>query len=68
MGCYFLPSGDLPHTEIELMSSAMAGGFLTTESPGKPLTLITLLQTYFFDLPRISSVQSLSHVRLFATP
>ena len=32
-----LPSpGDLPYPGIELMSSALAGGFFTTEPPGKP--------------------------------
>ena len=33
------PPGDLPHPGIEptsLMSSALAGGFFTTEPPGKP--------------------------------
>ena len=42
----------LPDPEIKLMSPALAGELLTTRPPGKSL----------------SSVQSLSHVRLFATP
>ena len=51
-----LPSpGDLPSPGIKhrsLASPAMAGGLFATEPPGKPY----------------SSVQLLSHVRLFATP
>ena len=35
-----LPSpGDLPDSGIKPMSPALAGGFLTPESPGKPLSL-----------------------------
>ena len=30
-------SGDLPNPEIELESSALAGGFFTIERPGKPM-------------------------------
>ena len=29
--------GDLPHSGIEPESPALASGFFTTESPGKPL-------------------------------
>ena len=53
-------SGDLPDLGIEsmsLMSPALAGGFFTTEPPGKPHIYVQL-----------SSVQSLSRVRLFETP
>ena len=32
--------GDLSHPEIEPKSPALAGGFFTTEPPGKPLLLI----------------------------
>ena len=31
------PPGDLPHPGMEPMSPALAGGFSTTEPPGKPL-------------------------------
>jgi len=31
-----LPPGDLPNPGIEPTSSALAGGFFTTEPPGKP--------------------------------
>ena len=39
VGCHALPSGDFPDPGMELtslMSSALAGGFFTTEPPGKP--------------------------------
>ena len=32
----FPSPGDLPHPGIKLMSPALAGGFFTTEPPGKP--------------------------------
>ena len=32
----FPSPGDLPNPRVELMSPALAGGFFTTESPGKP--------------------------------
>ena len=32
------PLGDLPDPGIKPMSSALVGGFFTTEPPGKPLT------------------------------
>ena len=51
----FPSPGDLPYSEIEPMSPALIGGFFTTELPGKPYLIF-------------SSVQSLSHVRLFVTP
>ena len=35
-GLPFPPPGDLPNPEIELVSPALAGGFFTTEPPGKP--------------------------------
>ena len=47
---------DLPGPGNELVSPALAGGFFTTEPPGKPHLL------------QFSSVQSLSFVWLFATP
>ena len=36
-GLPFPPPGDLPHPGTEPASPALAGGFLTTEPPGKPL-------------------------------
>ena len=35
-GVPFPSPGDLPDPGIKLASSALAGGFLTTEPPGKP--------------------------------
>ena len=35
-GLSFPPPGDLPDPGIEPMSPALAGGFFTTEPPGKP--------------------------------
>ena len=35
-GLPFLSPGDLPNAGIEPTSPALAGGFLTTEPPGKP--------------------------------
>ena len=43
----FPPPGDLPDPGIEPMSPlspAMAGGFFTTETPGKPLVLVKCLK------------------------
>ena len=54
-GLAFPSPGDLPNPGIELVSPALAGGFFTAESPGKPIR-------------KFSSVQSLSYVQLFATP
>ena len=34
-GLLFPPPGNLPNPEIELVSPALAGGFFTTEPPGK---------------------------------
>ena len=36
-GWLFPPPGDAPNPEIEPTSSTLAGGFFTTEPPGKPL-------------------------------
>ena len=36
-GLPFPPPGDLLHPGIELTSPALAGGFFTTESQGKPM-------------------------------
>ena len=45
-GLPFPPPGDLPDPGIEpasLMSPALAGGFFTTESPGKPQMPVSIL-------------------------
>ena len=54
------PPGDLPDPEIEhasLSSPALAGEFFTTSTTWETLSA-----------HQFSSVESLSHVRLFATP
>ena len=53
-GLPFSSPRDLPDPGIELTFFALAGGFFITEPPGKSI--------------QFSSVQSLSCVRLFATP
>ena len=62
-----LPCGmwNLPRPGIEPMSPALAGRFLTSGPPGKFLPRYTI-ETVF--LSQFSSIQSLSRVRLFATP
>ena len=55
MGSRFLSSGDLPNPGIESRSPALQANSLPSEPPGKPYH-------------SLSSVQSLSHVQLFATP
>ena len=59
MGCHALLQEIFPTQGSNpcLMSPALAGGFFTTEPPGKPDALI-----------QSSSVQSLSRVLLFVTP
>ena len=37
--------GDLPDPGIKFMSPALAGGFFTTEPPGKPGVMCTSAQT-----------------------
>ena len=62
-------SGNLPDPGIEPVSSALAGRFFTTEPPGKPQkALEVILMRFIFSSVQFSSVQSLSCVRLFATP
>ena len=39
-GLLFPSPGDLPHLGIEPASPALAGGFFTTESPGKPKSTV----------------------------
>ena len=59
-GLSFSSPGDLPNPGIELGSPALQADSLPFESPGKPSYLLLCNQ--------FSSVQSLSYVRLFATP
>ena len=40
-GLPFPSPGDLPDAGIELMSPALAGGFFTTEPPGKPIWMLS---------------------------
>ena len=44
-GLPFPSPGDLPTPGIKSKSSALAGGFFTTESPGKPTLTLTLILT-----------------------
>ena len=43
-GLPFPSPGDLPDSEIEPMSPALAGGFFTAEPPGKPILLVDVLK------------------------
>ena len=45
-GLPFPPPGDLPDPGIEFVSLALAGGFFTTEPPGKPIYIYTYTNTY----------------------
>ena len=63
VGCHFLLQGmDLPDPGIEPGSPTLQADSLLSETPGKPLTKGT------YTINQFSSVQSLSRVRLFATP
>ena len=42
----FHPPGDLPDPGIEPVSPALAGGFFTTETPGKPMNYFTFYRLY----------------------
>ena len=64
------PPGDLPDSGIEpksLMSPALAGGFFTSSVTWEALVIRILFTKYSFPT-FLHSVQSLSRVRLFATP
>ena len=60
------------------MSAALASGFFTAEPPGKPCNVCSAIYIAFMmtllgpnarlSSVQFSSVQSLSRVRLFATP
>ena len=54
--CRFLLQGKLPDLGIEPESPVLQADSLPPEPPGKPY------------MSQFTSVQSLSHVRLFATP
>ena len=45
-GLPFPPPGDLPDPGIEPVSPALAGGFFTTETPGKPMNYFTFYRLY----------------------
>ena len=63
--------GDLPNPGIKPMSHVsptLAGGFFSTEPPGKPMSRIRDPIQLQFSSVQFSSVLSLSHVLLFATP
>ena len=42
-GLLFASPGDLPDLGIEPVSSTLAGGFFTTEPPGKPLYRVVIV-------------------------
>ena len=45
-GLPFPPAGDFPNPRIEPVFPALAGGFFTTEPPGKPRNIITSDKIY----------------------
>ena len=45
-GLPFPSPGDLPDPGIEPVSPALAGGFFTTETPGKPMNYFTFYRLY----------------------
>ena len=45
-GLSFASPGDLPDPRIQPMSPALASGFFTTESPGKPLLKVYLFKNF----------------------
>ena len=45
-GLFFLSPGDLPNPGIKPMSPASAGGFFTTQPPGRPILLPSLLSKF----------------------
>ena len=63
-GLSFHSPGNLPDPGIEPKSPALAGRFITSMPPES--LMFTLVHVYC--TPQFSSVQSLSRVRLFATP
>ena len=62
VACHFPSPGDLPNPGIKPESPALAGSFFTAEPwPAQSNSLLELKLIF-------SSVQSLSRVRVFATP
>ena len=50
-GLLFPPPGDLPDPGVEsasLVSSALAGGFFTTEKPGKPKGTLVIINLKYY--------------------
>ena len=60
-GSPFPSPGDLPNPGTELVSPALAGGFFTTETSGKPEGYMGTSQTNFQTLRQDQSVSQLSH-------
>ena len=73
-GLPFPPPEDLPNPEIEPESPALAGGFFTTQPPGKPMANICIYEiitTIIMMNPRVNFfpfVLSYSHLYLVITP
>ena len=51
-----LPAGDLPHLGIEPAPPALAGGFFTTEPPGKSLGTLLITHLLIGALPQASTL------------
>ena len=56
-GFPFPSPGDLPNPGIKPESPALAGGFLTTEPPGKPKVAISILTSEI--KPRLKEIKPL---------
>ena len=73
-GLPFPSPEDLPNPEIEPESPALAGGFFTTQPPGKPMANICIYEiitTIIMMNPRVNFfpfVLSYSHLYLVITP
>ena len=60
--------GDLPHPGMGPRSPALLADSLPSKPPGRVLKFFHWKAVSLFGLSEFSSVQSLSHVQLFATP
>ena len=58
--CPFPSSGDLPVPGTESMSPATAGGFITTEPPGKPDSIVNIVSLSAMNHPVSSQMFSFS--------
>ena len=68
-GLPFPSPGDLLNPGIEPGSPALQADALLSEPPGKPTYIYIYMYMYIYIyIYQFSSVQSLSRVRLFATP